>query len=121
MAMAMKRVMVMVTVKRVGEGGGQRNEHWRWWQEQWQRREGWRASNSIQGDGEGNGDAMARPIPLTTFDVRGSGGQRPPSSRAPRVTLGVRGRREDETTAQQEARQQPACAIRRREGSTVRG
>ena len=45
-------------------------------------------SNSIQGSGEGNGDAMVRPIPTTTFDVRGSGGQQPPSSRAPRVMLG---------------------------------
>jgi hypothetical protein len=35
---------------------------------------GWRASNSIQGDGKGNSDAMARP-PMTTFDIQGGGGQ----------------------------------------------
>jgi hypothetical protein len=34
---------------------------------------GWRASNSIQGNGEGSGDAMARPTLTTTFDVRGGG------------------------------------------------
>ena len=48
---------------------------------------GWRASNSIQGDGKGDSDAMARP-PMTTFDVQGGGGQRPPSLGAPGVTLG---------------------------------
>ena len=31
--------------------------------------------NSIQGDGEGNGDAMERPTLTTSFDVRGGGGQ----------------------------------------------
>jgi len=35
MAMATKRVMVMVTATRVGEGGGRRNGHWRRRQERW--------------------------------------------------------------------------------------
>jgi hypothetical protein len=34
MAVATKRVMVMVTVTRVGEGGGRQNGHWRRRQEQ---------------------------------------------------------------------------------------
>jgi len=34
MVMLTKRVMMMVTATRVGEGGGQRNGHWRWRQEQ---------------------------------------------------------------------------------------
>ena len=114
-AMATKRVMVMVTATRVGAGGGRRNE------ERLLREQGWRARNSIQGDGEGNGDAMARPTLTTMFDVRGGGGQRPSSSRAPRVTLGVRGRREDKTTARQGATQEPDGAMRQREGGTVRG
>jgi len=121
MAMATKRVMVMVTATRVGEGGGRRNGHWRRRQERLLRRQGWRARNSIQGDGDGNGDAMARPTPTTTCDVRGGGGQRPPSSRAPQVTLGVRGRREDKLTARQGATQPPDGAMRRREDVTVRG
>jgi len=91
MAMVTKRVMVMVTATRVGEGGGRRNGHWRRRQERWLWRQGLRARNCIQGDSEGNDDAMVRPTPTTTFDVRGGGGQRPPSSRAPRVSLGVRG------------------------------
>jgi len=63
MAMATKRVMVMVTRTRVGKGGGQQNGHWRRRQERWRRQQGWRASNSIQGDGEGNGlrDGEAHP------------------------------------------------------------
>ena len=57
---------VMVTVSRVGEGGGRQNGQWQWRQEQWQQRQGWRASNSIQwqgwqaidGDkGDGKGDS----------------------------------------------------------------
>jgi hypothetical protein len=83
MAMATKRVMVMVTATRVGEGGGRRNGHWQQRQERWRRQQVWRASNSIQGDGEGNSESMARPTPTTKFDVRGGGGQRPPSLRAP--------------------------------------
>ena len=75
MAMATKRVMVLVTAIRVGEGGGRQNGHMQRRQEQWRRRQSWRASNSIQGDGEGNGDAMVRPTPTTTFDVRGGVGQ----------------------------------------------
>ena len=74
-AMATKRVMVMVTATRVGEGGGRRNGHWRRRQERLLRRQGWRARNSIQGDGDGNGDAMARPTLTTMFDVWGGGGQ----------------------------------------------
>ena len=75
MAMVTKRVMVMVmvTATRVGEGGGRRNGHWRRRQERLLWRQGWRARNSIQGDVEGNGDAMARPTPTTTFDVPGCG------------------------------------------------
>ena len=46
MVMATKRVMVTAT--RVGEVGGRRNGQWRWRQERWRRRQGWRASNSIQ-------------------------------------------------------------------------
>jgi hypothetical protein len=46
MVMATKRVMVMAT--RVGEVGRQQNGQWRWRQEQWRRRQGCRASNSIQ-------------------------------------------------------------------------
>ena len=69
MAMATKRVMVMVMVTRVGDG------HWRQRQERWLRRQGWRARNSIQGDDEGNGDAMVRPTPTATFDVRSGGGK----------------------------------------------
>ncbi len=79
MAMTTKRLMVMVRATRVGEGGGRQNGHWQRRQERWQRGQGWRASNSIQADGEGNGDAMARPILTTTFDVRG---QRPGPCRA---------------------------------------
>jgi hypothetical protein len=90
MSKATKRVMVMVTATRVGAGGGQRNGHWRRRQERLLRGQGWRARNSIQVDGEGNGDVMVRPTPTTTFDVRGGEGQQPPSSRAPRVTLVVR-------------------------------
>ena len=89
--MATKRVMVMVTATRVGEGGGRQNEHWRRRQEQLLWLQGWRARNSIQGNVECNSDAMARPTPTTTFDVRGGGGQRPPSSWAPQVTLGDNG------------------------------
>ena len=95
MAMATKRVMVMVMATRVGEGGGRRNGHWRRRQERLLRRQGWRARNSIQGDGEGNGDTMA--------------------------TLRVRGQQEDKTTARRGAAQQPDGAIRRREGGAVRG
>ena len=40
MAMAMKRVMVMVPATRVGEGGRRQNGQWRRRQEQWQRRQG---------------------------------------------------------------------------------
>jgi hypothetical protein len=116
MAMATKRVMVMVTVTRVGEGGGRRKGHWRRRQKRLLRPQGWRARNSIQGDVEGNGDVMARPTPTTTFDIRGGGGQRPPSPRAPRVTLGVRGRREDKTTARRGATQQPDGTMRQQEG-----
>jgi hypothetical protein len=119
MAMATKRVMVMVTVTRAGEGGGRRNRHWRRRQERLLRRQGWRARNSIQGDVEGNGDVMARPTPTTTFDIRGGGGQRPPSPRAPRVMLGVRGRRDDKTTARRGATRGDATTRRRDE--TTRG
>jgi len=35
MAMATKRVIMMVTATMVGEGGGQRNGHWQRWQERW--------------------------------------------------------------------------------------
>jgi len=83
MVMVTKRVMVMVTATRVGKGSGQLNRHWQWRQERLLWRQGWRARNSIQGDGEGNRDTMARPTPTTTFDVRGGGGQQPPLSRAP--------------------------------------
>ena len=110
----------MVTATRVGVGGGRRNGHCRRRQERLLRGQGWRATrNSIQGNGEGNGDAMVRPTPTTTFDVRGGGGQQPPSSRAPRVTLVVRGRREDKKTAQRGATQQPDGVTRRQEGGTV--
>ena len=37
--------------------------------------QGCRASNYIQGDGEGNCDVMTRPTPTTMFDVRSGGGQ----------------------------------------------
>jgi len=83
-----KRVMVMVAATRVGEGGGRQNRHWQGRQERWRRRQGWRASNSIQGNGKSNGDTMVRPTPTTTFDVWGGGGQQLPLSRAPRETLG---------------------------------
>ena len=46
MAMATKRVMVTAT--RVGEVGGRQNGQWQWRLERWRRRQGWRASNSIQ-------------------------------------------------------------------------
>ena len=70
MAMATKRVMVMVMTTRVGEGGGRRNGHWRQRQERLLWRQGWRASNSIQwrgwqaidgdkGDGDGDGDDVS--------------------------------------------------------------
>jgi hypothetical protein len=38
MAMATKRVMMMVTATMVGKGGGRRNGHWRRRQERWRRR-----------------------------------------------------------------------------------
>jgi hypothetical protein len=110
----------MVTATRVGAGGGQRNGHCRRRQERLLRGQGWRATrNSIQGNGEGNGDAMVRPTPTTMFDVRGGGGQQPPSLRAPRVTLVVRGRREDKKTARRGATQQLDGVTRRQEGGTV--
>ena len=67
LAMAMATKRVMVTATGVGEGGGRRRGQWRWWQERWRRRQGWRASNSIQwrgwqavdgdkGDGDGDGN-----------------------------------------------------------------
>jgi hypothetical protein len=66
-AMAMVTKRVMVTATRVGEVGGRQNGQWRWRQEQWRRRQGWRASNSSQwrgwqaidsdkGNGNGDGD-----------------------------------------------------------------
>ena len=42
MAMAMATKRVMVTATRVGEGGGQQNGQWRWRQERWQQRQGWK-------------------------------------------------------------------------------
>ena len=75
------------------------------------RRQGWRARNSIQGDGDGNGVVMARPTPMTTFDVVAGAASDVGSER---MTRG-----QDDGTTRGDATTRRA--MRGREGITVRG